>query len=132
MTAKKTATLRKLLLVEDEAMLAEMYTTKFTADGFEVICASDGAKALELAPKEKPDIILLDVIMPKLDGFAVLRQLKSDPVTKDIPVLLLTNLGQDEDLKKGKELGAVDYFVKSNHTPADIVAKVKEFIAHAA
>ena len=71
----------------------------------------------------KPNIILLDVIMPKMDGFATLQALRGNPDTKNTPVILLTNLGQDEDMKKGKDLGATDYFVKSNHTPAEIVNK---------
>lgn len=118
----------KVVLVEDEKMLADMYATKFTMEGFTTSKAYDGAAGLELAKKVKPDIILLDVIMPKLDGFAVLKLLKDDPSVKNIPVILLTNLGQDEDIKKGKQLGAVDYFVKANHTPAEVVTKIKQVL----
>lgn len=106
-------------------MLADMYSTKFTMDGFDTHKAYDGASGFALAQEVKPDIILLDVIMPKLDGFGVLKMLKADASLKDVPVILLTNLGQDEDIKKGKELGAVDYFVKANHTPAEVVTKIK-------
>jgi DNA-binding response OmpR family regulator len=116
---------QKVLLVEDEKMLAEMYATKFSMEGYTVEKAFDGAQGLELAKTMNPDIILLDVIMPKLDGFATLKQLKADPKLKAIPVIMLTNLGQEDDLKKGKELGATDYFVKSNHSPSEIVDKVK-------
>lgn len=115
----------KILLVEDDKMLADMYITKFTKEGLKVIRAEDGAQGLEMAKKEKPDIVLLDIIMPKLDGFAVLKELKKDPNTQDVHVLLLTNLGQSEDVEKGKELGADDYFIKANHTPAEIVEKVR-------
>lgn len=124
MTVKKT----KILIVEDERMLAEMYATKFSMEGFDVVKAFDGQDGLETARTEKPDFIILDIIMPKLDGFAVLKELKSDVKLRSVPVLLLTNLGQDDDIKKGKELGANDYFVKSNHTPADVVRKVKELL----
>lgn len=118
----------KLLLVEDEKMLADMYTTKFVMEGFEAQKAYDGQAGVDLAKTFLPDIILLDVIMPKVDGFAALKMLKAEPITKNIPVVLLTNLGQDEDVKKGKQLGAVDYFVKANHTPAEVVVKVRQVL----
>lgn len=124
MPDKKTA----VVLVEDEKMLAEMYVTKFTMEGYDAHKANDGQTGFELIKQVKPDIILLDIIMPKLDGFAVLKMLKNDAQLKNIPVILLTNLGQDEDIKKGKELGAVDYFVKANHTPAEVVNKVKQVL----
>lgn len=125
MDEKKTT----VLIIEDEKMLAEMYVTKFSMEGFSVTQANDGASGLEKARKEKPNIILLDIIMPKLDGFAVLKQLRSDAAFKKTQIVLLTNLGQEDDVKKGKELGANDYFVKANHTPADVVVKVKELLA---
>lgn len=109
-------------------MLQDMYAAKFEADGFTVVKASDGAAGLELAKKDKPDAILLDVIMPKLDGFATLQALKEDKSLAKIPVVMLTNLGQDEDVKKGKELGAADYFVKANQTPSEILDKVKKLL----
>lgn len=109
-------------------MLADMYTTKFLMDGFDAKKAYDGQAGVDLAKTFKPDIILLDVIMPKVDGFAALKMLKADPKTENIPVILLTNLGQDEDIKKGKQLGAVDYFVKANHTPAEVVIKAKQVL----
>ncbi|MBI5466084.1 MAG: response regulator [Candidatus Kerfeldbacteria bacterium] len=118
----------KVLIVEDDQMLGDMYSSKFQADGFTVLRASDGAEGLKLAQAERPDAILLDVIMPKLDGFATLQQLKADKALAKIPVIMLTNLGQDEDIKKGKELGAADYFVKANQTPSEIVTKVKTLI----
>lgn len=118
----------KVLLVEDEKMLADMYATKFTMEGFDTHKANDGAAGLVMAKEVNPDIILLDIIMPKIDGFGVLKTLRDDPAFKDTPVVLLTNLGQDEDIKKGKQLGATDYFVKANHTPAEVVVKVKQVL----
>ncbi len=120
----------KILLIEDDKMLADMYITKFSKEGLEVVRAEDGAKGLEIAKKVKPDMILLDIIMPKLDGFAVLRELKKDPGMGDTHILLLTNLGQSEDVDKGRELGADDYFIKANHTPAEIVEKVKYLLTN--
>jgi DNA-binding response OmpR family regulator len=118
----------KVLIVEDDQMLSEMYGSKFEAEGFTVLRASDGVEGLKLAETEKPAAILLDVIMPKLDGFATLEKLKANKATAKIPVIMLTNLGQEEDVKKGKELGAADYFVKANQTPSEIVAKVKSLV----
>lgn len=123
------ATAVKVLIVEDEKMLAEMYATKFSMEGFTAIQAHDGAEGIERAQADTPNIILLDIIMPKLDGFGVLKQLKSQATLKNIPVILLTNLGQDDDIRKGKELGASDYFVKANHSPQEIVDKVKAVLA---
>lgn len=117
-----------VVIVEDEKMLADMYTTKFTMEGFAAKKANDGATGLKMVQQTKPDIVLLDIIMPKIDGFGVLKMLKDDPDMKDIPVILLTNLGQEEDIKKGKELGAADYFVKANHTPAEVVQKVRQVL----
>ncbi len=119
---------KRILLVEDEEMLSNMYQIKFQNDGFVLLKATNGEEGLQMADKEKPDFILLDVIMPKMDGFTVLKKLKENPNTKNIPVLLLTNLGQDEDVKKGNELGAVGYLVKANITPSEVVAKVKSLL----
>lgn len=114
----------KILLVEDDEMLHGMYTQKFKNQGYEVVSAFNGAEGVELSQKEKPDLILLDVIMPKMDGFVALKKIRKNEITAGIPVILLTNLGQEEDVKKGKELGANDYFIKANHTPQEVVDKV--------
>lgn len=124
----KQKTSKKIFLIEDEKILAEMYQTKFEHEGFQVLTLDNGAGALEVAKKEKPALILLDIILPKTDGFSVLEQLKKDDETKKIPVVMLTNLGQDEDIKKGKRLGADDYIVKANSTPALVVERVKKYI----
>lgn len=118
----------QILIVEDEPMLADMYATKFSMEGFAVEKGSDGVEALAKARAVKPDIILLDIIMPKLDGFSVLKELKADANLKSVPVILLTNLGQDDDVRKGKKLGADDYFVKANHSPQEIVEKVRALL----
>lgn len=117
-----------ILLIEDEEMLANMYETKFKASGYDIHKAMDGEAGLKMAGEVDADIILLDVIMPKLDGFSVLKQLRENAKTKKTPVLLLTNLGQEEDIEKGKNLGATGYLVKANMTPLDVVNKVKEYL----
>ena len=115
----------KILLIEDEEMLANMYEVKFSNEGFDIEKALDGESGLEKAKNILPDFILLDIIMPKMDGFAVLKALKEDVKTKNIPVMLLTNLGQEEDIERGNELGIVGYLVKANITPSEVVEAVK-------
>ena len=124
MTDKKS----KVILIEDEEMLSNMYEAKFIKEGFDIKKALDGETGLKLIQEENPDLVLLDIIMPKLDGFSVLRKIKEDQKNKNIPVILLTNLGQDEDVKKGNSLGASGYLVKANMTPSQVVDKVKEFL----
>ena len=116
----------KVLLVEDDRDLVEMYETKFKMEGFEVIKSENGLNALDLVKKEKPAVVLLDIVMPELDGFQVLKSLKVDPETKATLVILLTNLSQETDIKKGTELGAADYLVKANFTPNEVVAKARK------
>lgn len=118
----------KVLLVEDESMIVDMYKMRLEGDGFEVLVTDKGSEAIEMAKKDKPDIILLDVILPETDGFSILQNLKSDSKTKNIPVMMLTNLGQESDKEKGGQLGAVEYFIKSQHTPADVLSAVKRII----
>lgn len=118
----------KILLVEDDATLLEMYTLKAKQDGLDFLTAKDGISGLELAKKEVPDVILLDIMMPKMDGFAVLTELKKDNKTKNIPILMLSNLGQKADIEKGKKLGAVDYVVKASMTPTQVIDKAKSFL----
>jgi len=119
---------KKVLLVEDDQMIVDMYKLRLEEDGFTVIITDKGSEALEIAGKEKPDIILLDIILPEIDGFAILRSLKAESSTKDIPVLLLTNLSQETDQQKGIQLGAAGYFVKAQHTPADIMNEIKNIL----
>lgn len=117
---------KKILLVEDDAMISSMYKTKFEAEGFEVFVANNGAAGLELAKKEKPSIIMLDVILPQLDGFSVLEEIKKEKTIKNIPVFMLTNLGTDEDKKKGEKMGASDYLIKASLTPGQVSEKIKK------
>ncbi len=122
--SKKT----NILLVEDDKFLAGMYVAKLDLEGFKVNFANDGEKGLKSAIEEKPDIILLDIILPKMSGFDVIKNLKDNPQTKDIPVVLLTNLGQRDDVQKGLDLGAEDYLIKAHFMPSEVVAKIKKII----
>jgi DNA-binding response OmpR family regulator len=117
-----------IVIVEDEPFLASMYSAKFEMEGFVVRRAADGMEGVALIKNDLPDIVLLDVVMPKVDGFEALAQLRADPQTANLPILLLTNLGQSSDIEKGLALGASDYIVKANYTPAQVVAKVKEHL----
>lgn len=119
---------KKILIIEDDKILADMYAVKFKKEGFDIIETQNGFEGVELAQKEKPDLILLDIILPQMDGFSILTSFKSNDELKNIPVILLTNLGQEGDIQKGKSLGAVDYLTKSNTTPAEVIAKVKEIL----
>lgn len=117
-----------VLIVEDDEFLANIYKTKFEMEGFRVTHADNGEMGLDEAKKKKPNIILLDILMPKMDGFAVLEKLKADKTTKDIPVILLTNLGQKDDVERGLEMGAVDYLIKAHFKPSETVAKVRDIL----
>ena len=118
-----------LLLIEDDVFLGSIYKTKFEQQGFRVSVADNGEDGLADAKRKKPDIILLDVLLPRVDGFEVLRELKRDTLTASIPVVLLTNLGQKEDITKGLERGAVDYLIKAHFKPSETVAVVKRVLA---
>jgi len=115
----------KILIVEDDAFLIEIYSTKLDLEGFTTLQATSGERGLEIAKKEKPDIMLLDILLPKLDGFDVLKMLQKDEETKNIPVILLTNLSQKEDVHRGLELGAKDYLIKAHFMPSEVIKKIK-------
>ena len=119
----------KILLVEDDRFLIKAVYTKLTQKGFEVVLANDGDEAISKAKTEKPELVLLDMVLPKKSGFEVLRALKGDPETASIPVFILSNLAQDQDIQEGKALGAEDYIVKSNTSLSAIVDKAANFLA---
>ena len=123
-----TSQASKILLVEDDPFLGGMYVTKLELEHFEVSLATDGGMGLEQAISFHPDLILLDILLPKKDGFTVLQELKANPVTKDIPVILLTNLGQKQDVVKGLDSGAVDYLIKAHFLPSEVISKIKEHL----
>ena len=122
----------KVLLVEDDFSLRDIYSARFQAEGYEVVTASDGEAALATAVREHPDLIVLDVMMPKISGFDVLDILRSTPETKDTKVIMMTALGQDTDRERGEALGVDKYLVKSQVTLEDVVGAVKQAVAPAA
>lgn len=123
--SENTATI-KILTVEDDLFLKELLAGKLADDEFDVAYASNGEEALALAASENPDIILLDILLPGMSGYEVLEQLKANENTASIPVLILSNFGQPEDIEKGKSLGAEDFLVKANNSLDAIVERVRE------
>lgn len=123
---------RVVLVVEDTELLRRMYVDKLMQDGYEVLAAADGLEALSVLKTQEVDLILLDLVMPRMSGLEVLDTVKADPRTANIPVLVLSNLGQESDVQKGIELGAADYLVKNEARPADVSAKISAVFANAA
>lgn len=119
----------KILFIEDDVTLVKMYERKFVSDGYEMVVAYDGLEGLEKATKEKPDLVLLDIMLPKLDGLALFKKMRSQPATFNTPVILLTNFGQEDAVFECFKLGAVDYLVKTEVTPQQVVKKVETFLA---
>jgi len=117
---------KNILIVEDDAFLRGLISKKLISAGFNVLEAIDGASGIKKTRQEKPDLILLDLLLPSIDGFEVLSEIKKDPITSPIPVIILSNLGQKEDIDKGLKLGADDYLIKAQFTPEEIVIKIKK------
>ena len=118
--------MKKILFIEDESALQKTFGEILGQEGYETISALDGETGLRLAKGRKPDLILLDLILPKVNGFDVLKELKEDPETKDIPVIILTNLEDARDVEKAIELGAKTYLSKAQYNLEDVVGKVKK------
>lgn len=119
----------KILVVEDDPLMSRMYQKIFTFEGYEVIMAADGQEGLDKARETKPTLMLLDVMMPKLNGLQVLEKLKLDPETKGIPVIMLTNLAGEQDAESALTKGAIKYIIKSEHDPKEVADMVKEILA---
>lgn len=120
----------KILIIDDDPFILDMYVLKFKERGFDVEIAHDGKDGLKKAKEYKPDAILLDVVMPAMDGFDVLQELKKSSETKMAKIILLTNLGQKEDVERGKKLEADDYVIKAHFTPSEVVEKVNNLLSH--
>lgn len=119
----------KVLIIEDDPLMSRMYQKIFTFEKYDVVMAKDGQEGLDLARSDKPTLILLDVMMPKLNGFQVLEKLKADPDTRAIPVVMLTNLAGEQDAETALSKGAVRYIVKSEYEPKQVADMVKEILA---
>ena len=120
--------MRKILFVEDESVLQKTFEETLRKEGYEMISALDGEVGFNLAKKEKPDLILLDLVLPKINGFEVLKKLKEDPETKGIPVIILTNLERMSDIDKTLELGAAAYLVKVDYSLEEVVEKIEKIL----
>ncbi len=119
---------QKILIIEDDRFISRMYKTKLNLENFEVELAENGIQGVERAKQFMPDVILLDILMPELDGFGVLNALKGEDTTKNIPIIVMSNLGQDEHVKKALALGAKSYMVKSQYTPSNVVEEIKNVL----
>ncbi len=119
---------KKILIVEDDSFFADLITKKLSSAGATVAHAPTGEEGLTMAESEKPNLILLDVLMPGIDGFEVLKRLKENEATKMIPVVILSNFGSDEQIKNGQKLGVTSYLIKATVTPEDIIQEVEAIL----
>lgn len=120
---------KKVLIIEDDKLLREMIFRKLEKEGLEAFSVIDGSEAVAKTKEIKPDIVLLDLILPGSNGFEILKEVKNDSEIKEIPVIILSNLGQKSEIDKGIELGAVDYLVKAHFTPAEVLDKIKKILS---
>lgn len=121
---------KSIVLVEDDTFISGMYQTKLASLGFSVEVKEDGEAAWErLSQDPLPDLVLLDIVLPKKDGFEILEGLRKEDRTKNLPIILLTNLGQKPDVERGIKLGADDYIIKAHFTPSEVVEKIKKVLA---
>ena len=119
---------KKILIVEDDKFLRELIARKLTDEGFDIVEAVDGEDGIKKIKETKPDLVLLDLILPSIDGFEDLSRVKGDVSLTSIPIIILSNLGQKEEVEKGLELGAVDYLIKAHFTPGEIIEKIKNIL----
>jgi DNA-binding response OmpR family regulator len=122
----------KILLIEDDAALRSIYANAIAADGYTVVTAEDGEQGLAMVTMEKPDVVLLDLILPKLPGFEVLKRIRADAETRDTIVLIMSVMGEQRHIEKAMELGANDYTVKGSHTPREVLEKIDALLTQPA
>lgn len=120
--------MKNILLIEDDPFLIDIYTTKLRESGFLVEIAHDGEEGLGRLREKKYDLLILDIVLPHMDGWQILREIKKEEGLKDIKIVILSNLGQKEEVEKGLELGAVQYFIKAHHTPGEVVEEIKKLL----
>jgi DNA-binding response OmpR family regulator len=120
--------MRKILIIEDEKSLAKMYKEKFEKGNFKVCLAFNSREGIELAKKEKPDLILLDILLPKEDGIVFLKWLRSDPKISSIPVVVISNYDDPKAKEEASKLGAKEYLLKTDYTPKQLAEKIKEYV----
>jgi len=125
---KKNIMMKKISLIEDDKFLRELMVKKLLTMDYDVTSAVDGESGLSMIKEVKPDVVLLDLILPGINGFEVLEKAKQDPEIADIPVIILSNLGQKEDIERGQKLGAADFMIKAHFTPQEVVNKIKTIL----
>ena len=118
--------MKSILLVEDDPFILDIYTTKLKQSGFNVDTAQDGEAAIRKLEENKPDLLVLDIVLPQVDGWEVLRRIKANQELKDLKVIVFSNLGQKEEIEKGMKLGSVKYLIKAHYTPSEIVEEIKK------
>lgn len=119
---------KTILIIEDDKFLRELIVKKLVGEGYKTSEAIDGEEGIKKIREEKPDLVLLDLILPGIDGFEVLAKMKGDSKLAPIPVIILSNLGQKEDVERGLKMGAIDYLVKAHFTPGEIIEKIKNIL----
>jgi len=119
---------KKILIIEDDSVLQKALTEFLTAEGFETVSALDGEEGVKIGKEKKPDLVLLDIVLPKMDGYEVLKTMKADEGTKNIPIILLTNLGSVNDVEKALGLGATTYLIKADYKLEEVTKKIKEVL----
>lgn len=120
--------MKSILLVEDDPFLIDIYTTKLREVGFLVEVAEDGEKGLRKLAEKNFDLLVLDIVLPQINGWEILEKIKKDEKFKNLKVVILSNLGQKEEVKKGKELGATKYLIKAHYTPSEVVEEIKQIL----
>jgi len=118
----------KILLVEDDPFLVDIYTTKFKETGFAISSVTDGAEAISRIEAERPGIVLLDIVLPNLDGWDILKKIKENPALQKIKIIILSNLSQSSEVEKARALGADKYLIKAHYTPSEVVGEVKKLM----
>ena len=119
---------KKVLIIEDDDHISKIYGIKLSKENVDTIVARDGQEGINMIASEKPDLVLLDLMIPIKDGFTVLEEVKKTPFGKNLPILVLSNLGQESDIEKATSLGAADYFIKVNLSIQEVIDKVKSYL----
>lgn len=122
--------MKKILLIEDDPLLIDIYSTKLKQSGFEVCVVESGEKALAVIEEQKPDLVLLDIVLPHIDGWDILQNLRASKKLKGIQIVILSNLGQKEEIAKGLALGAAKYLIKAHYTPSEIVQEIINLVGN--
>ena len=118
----------KILFIEDDPLIIKIYTTRLTADGFQVFSAENGEDGLKIAEQELPNLVVLDIMMPKIDGFGVLEKLRIHDHLKNIPILIYSNLAQEGEIARALKMGATEFIIKANLSPTEMVNKIKQYL----